>query len=99
METQGVSVIHADPEEPAGSSDVGNVSMEIPTIHPYLAIAGEQVNGHTREFASASASPQADDMIIKGAAALAMVGYELLSDMEIRKAAMDEFDRMVPGLS
>lgn len=99
MESQGVSVIHADPEEPAGSSDVGNVSMEIPTIHPYLAIAGEEVNGHTREFASASASPQADDMIIKGAAALAMVGYELLSDMEIRKAAMDEFDQMVPGLS
>lgn len=99
MEDQGVDVMMADPEEPAGSSDMGNVSMVVPSIHPYLAVAGEEVNGHTREFAAASASPQADDMIIKGAVALAMVGYELLTDGQIREAAQEEFKQTVPGPS
>ncbi|MDW7670696.1 MAG: M20 family metallopeptidase [Bacillota bacterium] len=98
MENQGVSMIHADPNEPAGSSDAGNVSMVLPTIHPYLAITGKQVNSHTREFAAASASPRADEMILKGAAALAMVGYELLVDSEFRESVRKEFEETVNDL-
>jgi amidohydrolase len=40
-----------------GSSDIGNVSMAVPTIHPYLKIVNGAVSGHTPEFREASGSP------------------------------------------
>lgn len=39
-----------------GSSYVGNVSMIIPTIHEYLAIAPINVRNHTKEFVEAAIS-------------------------------------------
>lgn len=38
-----------------GSSDIGNVSMVVPTIHPYLKIVDGDVSGHTPEFRDAGA--------------------------------------------
>lgn len=96
LEAQDETVVYADPDEPTGSSDLGNISMVMPTIHPYLAIAEPHVNGHTREFAAASASKQGDIMILKGATALAKVGYDLLTDPVLREAAMKEFKKKVP---
>ncbi len=96
LEALGENVAYADPDEPTGSSDMGNISMVMPTIHPYLAIAEAHVNGHTREFAAASASERSDTMIVKGATALAKVGYDLLTDPTLREAAMKEFQENVP---
>ncbi len=95
LEAQDENVDYADPDEPTGSSDMGNISMVMPTIHPYLAIAEPDVNGHTREFAAASASKRSDTMIVKGATVLANVGYDLLVDPDLREAAITEFREKV----
>ncbi len=54
-----------------GSSDMGNVSQFVPSIHPMLAIdAGEAVN-HQAEFAATTVTPSGDEAIRDGALAMA----------------------------
>ena len=47
--------------ELSGSSDMGNVSLAMPAIHPCIAICDEGVAGHSTEFRDAAATPRADD--------------------------------------
>jgi len=61
-----------------GSSDIGNVSMVVPSIHPYVAIAPDGVSGHSPEFAEASASEGGIRGMLIAAKALAMTGADLL---------------------
>lgn len=54
-----------------GSSDMGNVSQFVPSIHPMLGIdAGGAVN-HQAEFAAATITPSGDKAIRDGALAMA----------------------------
>ena len=54
-----------------GSSDMGNVSQVLPSIHPMLAIeCGDAVN-HQKEFAAATVTPSGDEAIRDGALAMA----------------------------
>ena len=54
-----------------GSSDMGNVSQVVPSIHPMLAIdAGGAVN-HQAEFAAATITPSGEQAIRDGALAMA----------------------------
>jgi amidohydrolase len=54
-----------------GSSDMGNVSQVVPSIHPMLAIdTGGAVN-HQKEFAAATVTDSADRAIRDGALAMA----------------------------
>ena len=91
METLGEPMESPDPKERVGSSDVGNVSLEIPTIHEYLAIADPSVAGHTAEFREASLSPRGDDVVLLAAKGLALTGWDLLTDERLRKAAKAEY--------
>ena len=95
MALEGIPMGYADPREPTGSSDVGNVSRAMPTIHPYVAIVDAHVAGHTREFAAASASPRGDNAMLKSAAALALTGWEILAVPAVREAAISEFQQVV----
>lgn len=78
-----------------GSSDVGNVSMIIPTIHEYLAIAPLRVKNHTREFAQAAISERGDEVLVKGAKGLAMTAYDIFTDAALRKRIDNEFESKV----
>ena len=49
------------------STDMGNVSLEIPSIHPLLAIDSLPAVNHQAEFAAAAASPAADRAVLDGA--------------------------------
>lgn len=62
-----------------GSSDVGNVSALVPTIHPMLAIAPPQVSVHSPEFAAAAASEDGMRGMLDGAKALAMTTVDLIA--------------------
>lgn len=54
-----------------GSSDMGNVSQIVPSIHPMLSIdCGDAVN-HQKEFAAATVTPSGDAAIRDGALAMA----------------------------
>jgi len=91
MELLGEKMEYPDPRERFGSSDVGNVSLELPTIHEYLAIADTSVAGHTPAFREAAVSPRGDDVVVLAAKGLAFTGWDLLSDEKLREAAMDDY--------
>ena len=66
------------------STDMGNVSLVIPSIHPYLGIdSGNWVN-HQAEFAARCATPAADAVLVDGAVALAATAATAAGDAELR---------------
>ncbi len=74
-----------------GSTDCGNVSQALPTIHPYIRISPDGVPGHSREFARWARSPMARAGILAGAKALALTVLDLLADPEALAAARADF--------
>ena len=77
--------------EHMGSSDMGNVSLRLPTIHPQLAICDEGVPGHSTAFRDAAAEPRADEVTLLAATLVAQTAYELLADPGLVAAAWREF--------
>jgi amidohydrolase len=73
-----------------GSTDMGNVSHIVPALHPYVAIAPEEVAGHSPEFRAAAASPEGHAGLLDAAKALAMTAVDLFSNPELVDAAWDE---------
>ncbi|GAA4402323.1 amidohydrolase [Tsukamurella soli] len=53
------------------STDMGNVSRHMPSVHPWLSIPGVTAPIHTAEFADASIGPAAVRTMLDAAAALA----------------------------
>ena len=80
-----------DGEAGYGSTDCGNVSQALPTIHPYIRISPDGVPGHSREFAEWAKSPLARKGIVAAAKALAMTALDLVADPAELKKAKDEF--------
>jgi amidohydrolase len=74
-----------------GSSDMGNVSHALPTIHPYLAICAEGVPGHSIEFRDAAITPRADETTLLAATLVAQTAWDLLADPTLVEAAWREF--------
>lgn len=85
--------------EPAGSSDAGNLSHELPLIHPYIKITDRSISSHTEEFAEAAKSERAREAMIMAAKALALTGYDLLTDPEFRRRAERDFKERIPCCS
>ena len=90
----GIDMVYPDPNMKFGSSDVGNVSFKIPTIHPYIKI-GENIRLHSREFSKASNEKFAYEQIIKAIKALALTGYHILKDEEFRLSIDREFTESI----
>ena len=84
----GVTDGPVDPN--AGSTDMTNVSHELPTIHPYLAIAPRGTPGHSHEFAAHAGGPDGDEMLPKAITVLAGSAIELLSNPELVARAWTE---------
>ena len=59
-----------------GSSDIGNVSQVVPTIHPHVPI-GSGIHIHTPEFAAAAGSERGGEAVLEGARALALTAIDL----------------------
>lgn len=73
-----------------GSTDVGNVSWVVPTIHPELAIGPEGLPGHSREFAAHAGGPEGDAMLPIAIQALAATAIEAIGQPELVDRAWDE---------
>jgi len=71
-----------DDERLLGSTDMGNISWQLPAIHPTIKIA-DGVPNHTREFAAAAVSPAGDRALMDGAKALAFTAIDLLAAPEL----------------
>ncbi|HMA60639.1 MAG TPA: M20 family metallopeptidase [Halanaerobiales bacterium] len=92
LKLAGVNNI-ADPEESLGSTDMGNVSQVVPSIHPYIKI-GDELIGHTVEFRDATMSKKGQQALIKAAQALALTGYDILNDNELLEEIVEEFQSL-----
>ena len=78
-----------------GSTDMGNVSYLLPSIHPMIKAAPEGTPLHSLDFARAAISDLGDQAVLDGAAALAMTVVDVWQDAELRKAAREEFEEAV----
>jgi metal-dependent amidase/aminoacylase/carboxypeptidase family protein len=76
-----------------GSTDCGNVSQAIPTIHPYIRTSPDGIPGHSREFAEWATSPIARAGLIAAAKAMAMTALDLLARPAELARAKEEFAR------
>ena len=66
------------------STDMANVSLVIPSIHPYLGIDSGQAVNHQAEFAAHCATPVADAVLVDGAVALAATAADAATDPALR---------------
>jgi metal-dependent amidase/aminoacylase/carboxypeptidase family protein len=79
-----------DPNRRYGSSDMGNVSRVVPSLHPSVAIAPPDVPGHSIEFARAAGSPEGMDGLADAAKAMALTAADLLARPELLARAAAE---------
>ena len=91
LESLGRKVELFEPHFGFGSTDVGNVSQVIPTIHPSVAVASPGVSLHSADFALAAASEAGHKGLLDAAKALAMTVADLLSEPEALAKVKEEF--------
>ena len=85
----------AGAEQVVGSTDMGNVSYVVPSIHPMIKVAPAHLSIHTPEFAEYTASADGDQAVIDGAKAMAMTVADLWLQPDVLAKAKDEFARSV----
>ncbi len=95
LERLGESVKEAPATGGVGSSDFGNLSHEVPAIHPYIQIVPEGTSAHTAEFAAAAASPEGLRAMLLAAECLASTGADLLQDAGLMDEVRREFQSTV----
>ena len=74
-----------------GSTDMGNVSQVIPSIHPNVSIVPVGVSEHSPEFAEAAASEAGHRGLTDGAKALALTLVDILIEPQHLKDIKNEF--------
>jgi metal-dependent amidase/aminoacylase/carboxypeptidase family protein len=92
----------ADPSKAAGvvgSTDMGNVSYVVPSIHPMLAVAPSGVSIHTPEFTQYARGEEGDRAVLDGARAMAMTVADLWLDPGRVEAAKASFEEQVASRS
>jgi amidohydrolase len=75
-----------------GSTDMGNVSWAVPSIHPTFAIGGLAIN-HTSGFTEVCATDAAHNSMLQVAQALAMTGVDLVQNRALVDDVKAEFGR------
>ncbi len=82
-----------DPSVGAGSTDMGDVSHAVPSIHPWLAICDEGVaTCHQHAFAASAASDRGMDAMLVAAKSMAGAAADYLADGELRSEVKRAFD-------
>ena len=66
------------------SSDMGNISLQIPSIHPTIGINSLPAVIHQAEFAAHCISPAAESALLDGALSLAWTAIDLAADPALR---------------
>ena len=69
---------------PTLSTDMANVSLAVPTIHPLIGIETHGAVNHQHEFAAACITPSADAAVRDGAVALAWTAIDAATDPALR---------------
>lgn len=93
LQSLGRRVLLVDPRIGIGSSDIGNVSQLVPSIHPLVAITPAGVVNHSPEFARAAVSEAGTRGLLDAAKALAMTVVDLLANHGALAKVKEEFQR------
>ncbi|KAI5289581.1 hypothetical protein KEM54_003627 [Ascosphaera aggregata] len=82
------------------STDQGNVSYEVPTLHPGYSIPVESpdIGNHHPGFTKASGTREAFDVTLDFALTLAATGLDVMKDAELRKDIHEKHKEMLKWL-
>jgi len=93
MQSLGRKVKLSDSSQAFGSTDMGNVSQLVPSIHSRVAIAPAGVLLHSPQFTEAAASEAGIRGLLDAAKALAMTVVDLVANPEIVIKIKEEFQQ------
>ena len=77
-----------------GSTDTGNVSHIVLTIHPHVKIGSRNLVGHTHRFREAAASVHGDQALIRGAKIIALMGLELIENKKLFDEVVEQHSQI-----
>jgi amidohydrolase len=69
----------------AGSTDMGNISLAMPAIHPMIGINSLPAVNHQPEFTEHCATEIADQAVYDGALAMAWTAIDIANDTKLRE--------------
>lgn len=72
------------PPRPGGSTDMGNVSLALPSIHPMIGIESLPASNHQPEFTAHCVTAAADKALVDGALAMAWTAIDMATDATLR---------------
>jgi metal-dependent amidase/aminoacylase/carboxypeptidase family protein len=72
-------LVAGGPIATGASSDMGNVSHVVPSLHPQVPVPS-QAGTHTPGFAATAATPEAHEIVIGAAKALSQTALDVLRD-------------------
>lgn len=86
--------VHLEEKQAFGSTDAGNISQVVPTIHPNIKIGPSDLVGHTVLFREAAKSEKGDQALILGAKAIALTILEVLINDDVYEEIIQEFNEV-----
>lgn len=72
-------------ERATGSTDMGNVSLALPSIHPFISINSLPAVNHQPEFTAHCVKEEADQAVMDGALAMAWTMIDMAGDEDLRR--------------
>jgi amidohydrolase len=69
----------------AASTDMGNVSLALPSIHPMIGIDSLPAVNHQPEFTAHCVTAEADRAVLDGAVAMAWTAIDMAADERVRE--------------
>ena len=79
------------PSDGIGSIDIGNVSQVVPAIHPWIGVGDTSLIIHSKEFAEHTMTGMGRTAMYRGACALALTAYDVITSKENQRKIKEEF--------
>ncbi len=89
--------VNPEPVYGGGSTDMGNVSQVVPSVHGMIAIRNSKAVPHHPDFAADAASPEADESVIDGALVIARTALEAAINPALRAELLELKAARTPG--
>jgi amidohydrolase len=98
MEALGHAPAETDASVGSGSTDMGDISHAVPSIHPWLAICERgETTCHQHAFQACAGSERGAAAMLDAAKAMALTAADFLSDAALREAVQREFEARKRG--
>ncbi len=81
--------VFVEPPAPV-STDMGNVSYEVPSIHPFIGVEANGAVPHQEAFADACATASADQAIFDGALGMALTVIDMATTDAVRSRLLSK---------